>query len=170
MGRSQLWAACHSSAFGYKAVWPLIFGKTVRNGMETQHILLRFAGACTHPGPWIQLVALGSRMAGLGDNLVRRDSGMFLSSETSLLAGGLDSNISGNQKAQSFNIWGGKQASELCLSSRQSRSRLHLSSPGLLLHTWILRVTARGHRHDEERHRAVLPDPHHPPIARNSIF
>jgi hypothetical protein len=35
LGGSQLWAVCHSSAFGYKAVWPLIFGKTVRNGMET---------------------------------------------------------------------------------------------------------------------------------------
>lgn len=30
----------------------------------------------------------GKQDAGLGDDLARRDSGMFLSSETSLLAGG----------------------------------------------------------------------------------
>ena len=79
LGRSQL--GCHSPALGYTAIWLLAFEKTVRNGTETQHILLRFAGACTRPGPWFQLVALGSRRPW-------RDSGMFLRSETSLLVGG----------------------------------------------------------------------------------
>lgn len=66
MGGEITALGCQSSAFGYKAVWPLVFGKTVRNGMETQNVLLRFAGACIHSGPWIQLVALGSRMLDLG--------------------------------------------------------------------------------------------------------
>lgn len=56
MGRSQLWAV----------IWPVFFGETVRNGMEMQHILLRFARDCICPGPWIQLVALGSRKLDLG--------------------------------------------------------------------------------------------------------
>lgn len=41
-------------SFGYKAVWSLVFGETVGHGLETQHVPLRFASACTCSGPWIQ--------------------------------------------------------------------------------------------------------------------
>lgn len=78
---------CHSSAFGYKVLWTLVSGKIVRNGMEMQHTLLRFAGACT-PAYLDPVGGPGKQNAGLGDSLARRDSGMFLISETSLLAGG----------------------------------------------------------------------------------
>lgn len=78
---------CQSSAFSYKAVWPLVFGKTVRNGYGDTECSSEVCWSLHTLWSLDPVGGPGKQDAGLGDSLARRDSGMFLSSETSLLAG-----------------------------------------------------------------------------------